>query len=309
MKAILCTRYGSPDVLQLADIRKPTPKDHEVLIKIHATTVSAGDLRVRGFHSPLLMWIPMRLFLGLRKPRNPILGAEIAGEIESVGSRVSRFRPGDRIFALTGLRLGGYAEYTCLPEKALIDAKPGNLGYDEAAAIPFGGTTALYFLRKGNIRKGCKALIYGASGAVGTSAVQLARHFGAEVTAACSAANFDWVRSLGADRVIDYTKDDFSHGGVRYDLVFDAVGKADKRTCKQALAPNGKYVTVDGQGIAKVKAEDLAFLRELAETGTFRPVIDRRYPLERIAEAHRYADTGRKRGNLVVTVARSNEND
>jgi NADPH:quinone reductase-like Zn-dependent oxidoreductase len=302
MKAMVCTNYGSPDVLQLAEVKQPTPKDNEVLIKIHATTVSAGDIRVRSFNSPLLFWIPMRLVLGISRPRNPILGTELAGEIEAVGKRVKRFKKGDRVFALTGMRFGGYGEYTCLPEDGLLAMKPENMTYEEAAAVPFGGTSALYFLKKGNIQSGQKVLIYGASGAVGTSAVQLAKHFGAQVTGVCSAANVELIRSLGADQVIDYTKADFTQSGERYDIIFDAVGKIAKSHAKHALAANGAYVTVDGQGIAKVRTEDMIFLKELSETGRIRAVIDQRYTLEQIPAAHKYVEQGHKKGNVVVRV-------
>ncbi|WP_440118539.1 NAD(P)-dependent alcohol dehydrogenase [Paenibacillus sp. QZ-Y1] len=302
MRAIVCTKYGSPDVLQLRDVAKPTLKDREILIKIHATTVTSGDCRVRSFNSPILYWIPMRLFLGIRKPRNSVLGVELAGEVVATGKSVKRFNQGDQVFALNGMRFGAHAQYICLSEDDPVALKPLNATYEEAAVIPFGGTTALHFLRKGKIKSGQKVLIYGASGAVGTAAVQLAKYYGAEVTGVCSSANMELVSSLGAEHVIDYTKEDFSKKSQRYDLIMDAVGKVSKAQCSKILTQNGTYVTVDGQGIAKVTAEDLILLKELMEAGEIQAVIDRRYPLEQISEAYRYVETGRKKGNVVITV-------
>ncbi|MGE6509579.1 NAD(P)-dependent alcohol dehydrogenase [Bacillus cereus] len=301
MKAIICTKYGPPNVLQLQNIEKPKPKKNEVLVKIHATSVSTGDCRIRGFNSPLLFWIPMRIILGFRKPRKPILGVELSGEIEDIGTDVTQFKKGDQVFALTELNLGGYAEYTCVHESGLIALKPTNVTYEEAAVIPFGGTSALHFLRKGQIKQGQRVLIYGASGSVGTAAVQLAKYFGATVTAICSSSNFDLVTALGADNVIDYMKEDFTKRGEHYDIIFDAVGKYNKSLCTDALMPNGKYVSVNGM-MAKVSKEDMNLLKQLAETEKLKPVIDRTYRLEEIAEAHIYVEKGHKKGNVSITL-------
>jgi NADPH:quinone reductase-like Zn-dependent oxidoreductase len=302
MKAMVCIKYGKPDVLQLKEVEKPAPKEHEILVKIHATTVTSGDCRVRSFNSPLLLWLPMRLVLGLRKPRKPILGVELAGEVVEVGKNVTQFKKGDQLFAMTGMKFGGYAEYICLSEKGTMAIKPENITYEEAASISFGGTTALYFFRKGRIQAGHKVLIYGASGAAGTAAVQLASYYGAEVTGVCSAENSELVKSLGADHVINYKNEDFTKRKERYDLIFDAVGKLTKNHCKEALALNGRFVSVEGQGIAKVQTEDLFFLKKLMEEGQIKSVIDRRYSLEQVPAAHEYVETGHKIGNVVVTL-------
>ncbi|MGN2272697.1 NAD(P)-dependent alcohol dehydrogenase [Priestia megaterium] len=302
MKAMVCTKYGKPDVLQLEEVEKPIPKENEILIKIHATTVTSGDCRVRSFNSPLLLWLPMRIVLGLRKPRKSILGVELAGEVEDVGKNVTRFKKGDQLFAMTGMKFGGYAEYICLPEKGTIAVKPENVTYEEAASISFGGTTALHFFRKGNIQAGQKVLIYGASGAVGTAAVQLASYYGAEVTGVCSAKNSELVKSLGADYVIDYQNEDFSKKEERYDLIFDAIGKITKNQCKEALVLNGRFVSVEGQGIAKVQTKDLLLLKKLMEEGRIKSVIDRCCSLEQIPAAHEYVETGHKVGNVVVVL-------
>lgn len=302
MKAMVCIKYGKPDILQLKEVEKPAPKEHEILVKIHATTVTSGDCRVRSFNSPLLLWLPMRLVLGLRKPRKPILGVELAGEVVEVGKNVTQFKKGDQLFAMTGMKFGGYAEYICLSEKGTMAIKPENITYEEAASISFGGTTALHFFRKGRIQAGQKVLIYGASGAVGTAAVQLASYYGAEVTGVCSAENSELVKSLGADHVINYKNEDFIKRKERYDLIFDAVGKLTKNDCKEALALNGRFVSVEGQGIVKVQKEDLFFLKKLMEEGQIKSVIDRRYSLEQVPAAHEYVETGRKIGNVVVTL-------
>jgi NADPH:quinone reductase-like Zn-dependent oxidoreductase len=296
MKAVVYTKYGSPEVLQLKEVDKPTPRDNEVLIKVIATTVSAGDWRLRK-GDPFLA----KLFNGLFRPKRvKILGFELAGIIEEVGEKVKSFKIGDSVFASCGLKFGGYAEYNCLPENDLIALKPSNMTFDEAATVPIGGLTALRFLKKAGIKNGHHVLIYGASGSVGVFAVQLGKYFGANVTAVCSTTNVDLVKSLGADKVVDYTMEDFTKTDARFDIIFDAVGKTSKSACKNLLKPNGKYVSVKGS--PGKNSNDLLTLKELIESGNLRTVIDRRYRLEQIIEAHAYVEKFHKKGNVVINI-------
>jgi NADPH:quinone reductase-like Zn-dependent oxidoreductase len=302
MRAIICTKYGPPEVLQLQEVEKPTPKNNEVLIKIFATAVTASDCIVRGYKVPIAFWIPMALAVGFPKPRQPILGMVLAGEVESAGNDVKSFKKGDPVFGFDRFAFGAYAEYKCIPEEGLLAMKPTNVNYKEAAAVPYGGLLALHYLKKGNIQSGQNVLIYGASGANGTAAIQLAKYFGAKVTGVCSTANLELVKSLGTDTVIDYTKEDFTNRGELYDFIFNAVGKRKaKLQCEKALTPNGKHITID-DGSPKLHIEDLLLLKELVEAGKVKPVIDRCYPLEQMVEAHRYVEQGHKKGNVVIAI-------
>lgn len=303
MKAIVCTKYGPPEVLHLAERDKPAPATNEVCIRVRATAVTASDCIVRAFKVPLKFRLPMGLAIGFTGPRQPILGMVFAGEVESVGKDVTLFREGDQVFGLDRFGFGTYAEYKCISEKAILATKPTNLNYEEAAAVPYGGLIALSYLAKGNVQHRQKVAVYGASGAVGTSAVQLAKYYGAEVAGICSTTNLDLVKSLGADTVIDYTHEDLTSRGPLYDLIFDAVGKrkSSNMQFKKALAPNGVSISVD-DGSPKLSVANLVLLRELVETFKLRPVIDKRYRLEEMVEAHRYVDKGHKKGNVIVTI-------
>jgi len=323
MKAIVNTEYGPPGVLELREVEKPAPGDREVLIKVHATTVTAADYRLRGSSFPAVFWLPGRLIYGLRRPKRTILGTELAGVVEAAGKEVTSLKKGDLVFGMDGSRFGAYAQYVCRSENSALAQKPPGLDFEEAASIPFGALTALYFLRdRGKIRRDQKVLIYGASGGVGTAAVQLAVSFGAVVTGVCSTSNLEMVRSLGADRVIDYTREDFTSIGETWDIIFDTVGKTSFSRCRSSLAREGRHLfTVFGLkellqmlwtsviggkkvicDVAPEKKEDLLFIRGLVEEGKIRPVIDKRYPLEQAAKAHEYAEKGHKRGSVVITI-------
>jgi len=327
MKAIVWTKYGPPDVLQLKEVEKPIPKDNEVLIRIYAATVTAGDCELRRFDISILFWLFVRIMFGLRRPRKKILGQELAGEIESVGKEVTQFKKGDQVFAATERSLGAYAEYVCLPSTYAMAIKPTNMTYEEAATVPTGGLNALHFLRKGNIQRGQKVLINGAGGSIGTYAVQLAKSFGAEVTGVDSTRKLDMLRSIGADHIIDYTQEDFTKSGETFDVIFDVVGKSSFSRSVKSLKQKGRYLLANPAlslmirglwtsmtsskkvitGLASYRTEDLIYLKELIEAGKIKSVIDRRYPLEQMAEAHRYVEKGQKTGNVVITLEHNNK--
>jgi len=311
MKAIICTKYGAPEVLQLREVEKPTPKNNEVLINIHATTAHIGDTKIRSLKPGLgpvkdIFFKPlMRIMVGFKGPRKKILGMDLAGEIVSIGKDVTQFKTGDQVFASAyqGFKFGAYAEFICLPENGLIALKPSNMTYEEAAPISNGALTALLVLRKASIQKGQKVLVYGASGSMGTYSVQLAKYFGAEVTAVCSTTNVAMVRSLGADKVIDYTQENFNDSGEVYDVVFDSVSKLAPAERKKSLKKTGIFLdALKSTGGSKLEQKDFIYLKELCEAGKLKTVIDRRYTLEEMVEAHRYVDSGHKKGNVVITI-------
>lgn len=330
MKAIVYTEYGNPDVLQLKQVEKPTPKDDDILIRVRAVPVGFGDIIVRKFnqisprqfHMPFLFWLFARMVFGFRKPKKTVLGGEFAGEVAAVGKAVTRFKVGDAVFGYPGQNMGANAEYLCMAEDGLVALKPANMTYEEAAAVPYGALTALSLLRKVDIQPGQKVLINGASGGIGSAAVQLAKHFGAEVTGVCSTRNMELVKALGADKVIDYTREDFTNNGETYDLIFDILGKSAFSRCKRSLKQNGRYLLASFKfkqlrqmiwtsklnrkkvicALSNERPEDLTFIRELVEAGKLKSILDRCYPLEQTAEAHRYVESGRKTGSVIITL-------
>lgn len=331
MKAVVYTEFGPPEVLHVADVPTPTPQDDEVLVRVHAASVAYGDLLARNFkdvtsrefNMPLPLLFPMRLVFGLRKPKVNILGSEFSGEIEAAGAQVTRFKPGDQVYGYLGQRMGAYAEYVCMAEDGPLALKPATMSYAEAAAVPYGALMATSLLRRGNIQPGHQVLINGASGGIGSAAVQLARHYGAEVTGVCGAARLEYVKALGAHHVLDYTREDFTRNGETYDLIFDVLGRSSFDRCKNSLKPSGIYLPASFKtkallqmlqtklagsqkvicALASEKPEELAFVKELAEAGTFRSIVDRCYPMEQAAEAHRYVEAGHKQGAVIITIA------
>lgn len=304
MKAVVCTRYGPPEMLKIATVQKPLPKDSEILVKIVATAVNTADVRVRGLAVEGFLKIVMRFVLGFTKPRNPVLGTVFSGVVVQVGKNVSSFGIGDEVYGITGFKFGTNAEFISVSEQSIVSKKPSNATHEESAAILFGGQTAIYFLGKAHIaqRTNPKVLIYGATGSVGTAAIQIAKHFNAEVTAVCSEAGLDLVKELGADKIILYTKEDFTKSGETYDIVFDAVGKTSKKQCIHVLNKGGQYKSVGGLEVAAEQKEQLELLRELFEKGMYKATIDRTYSMDQVIDAHRYVDTGRKKGNVVLRI-------
>ena len=302
MKAVICTAYGSPEVLTLKNIEKPVPGENEVLIKIVATAVNSGDVRVRGLNVEGIFKIIMRFVLGFKRPRQPVLGLVLSGRVEEVGKNVKKLRPGDEVFASTGFKMGAYAQYITLPEKGNVMLKPLNASSEESAAILFGGMSAIYFLEKAGIEPNRKVLIYGATGSVGAAAVEIAKHFKAHVTAVCGEQGVDLAKNLGSDAIMVYNSQDFRRTDEKFDIVFDAVGKTKKKECKELLKPGGKYVTVGAMDVAKETTAQMSLLKKLFENGELHAWIDRTYSMEEIVEAHRYVDTGRKKANVVVRI-------
>jgi len=331
MKAVIWTTYGPPEVLEFREVEKPIPKDKEVLIKIYATTVTAGDCEIRSLKVPLMLGLPMRLYVGFKKPKRiTILGQELSGEVEAVGKEVTFFKKGDPVFGTPGFGMGGYAQYKCLPEKpgeGVLVQKPANMTFEEAAAVPVGGLEALHFLRQGKIQSGEKVLINGAGGSIGTFAIQLAKYYGADVTGVDSTEKLEMLLSIGANQVIDYTQEDFTKRGETYDVIFDVAGKTSYSRCIRSLKDKGRYLLANPKfskiilglwtniassrkvkiGSASHKNEDLTFLKGLIEEGKLKSIIDKRYPLEQVAEAHTYVEKGHKKGNVVITVVNNNK--
>ena len=337
MKAIVYTEYGTPEVLRLQEVEKPAPKDNEILIRIHATSVNTGDLWARNFREitphkftmPFLFWLPARLYFGFTKPKRNILGNEFAGDIEAIGKNVTLFKKGDKVFGYRGQSMGANAEYLCIRENGLVAIKPANMTYEEAAAVPGGGITALNLLRKVHIQRGQRVLINGASGSIGSAAVQLAKYFGAEVTGVCGTPRLEFVKALGADKVIDYTREDFTKNGETYDLIFDILGKSSFSGCQNSLNANGIYLLASFKmkqlfqmlwtsitrgkrvicALSSESPEDLAFIKRLVEEGKIISLVDKRFPLEKTADAHRYIEKGCKTGSVTITVEHNNKKE